>query len=189
MEIRLNTPFTKESIRNLKPGDNVLLSGTIYAARDAAHKKLMERLDRGEELPFEIKGAVIYYVGPSPTKEGEVIGSAGPTTSLRMDAYTPRLLDLGLLGMVGKGRRNDEVKAKIVEHGAVYFAAIGGAGALIKKTILSQETIAYEELGPEAVRRLVVKDFPVTVIIDSRGDDLYEIGREDYLGWKKEQAK
>jgi len=189
MEIRLNTPFTKELIRNLKPGDNVLLSGTIYAARDAAHKKLMERLDRGEELPFEIKGAVIYYVGPSPTKEGEVIGSAGPTTSLRMDAYTPRLLDLGLLGMVGKGRRNDEVKAKIVEHGAVYFAAIGGAGALIKKTILSQETIAYEELGPEAVRRLVVKDFPVTVIIDSRGDDLYEIGREVYLGWKKEQAK
>lgn len=189
MEIRLSTPFTRESIRNLKPGDNVLLSGTIYAARDAAHKKLMERLDRGEELPFDLEGAVIYYVGPSPTKEGEVIGSAGPTTSLRMDAYTPRLLDLGLLGMVGKGRRNDEVKAKIVEHGAVYFAAIGGAGALIKKTILSQETIAYEELGPEAVRRLVVKDFPVTVIIDSRGDDLYEIGREDYLEWKKKLEK
>lgn len=187
MEIRLTTPLTKESVKDLKPGDNVLISGIIYAARDAAHKKLMERLDNGEELPFDIRGAVIYYVGPSPTKEGEVIGSAGPTTSLRMDAFTPRLLDLGLLGMVGKGKRNDEVKAKMVEHGAVYFAAIGGAGALIKKRILSQETIAYEELGPEAVRKLVVKDFPVTVIIDSKGNDLYEIGREEYLNWKKEE--
>lgn len=189
MEISLNTPLTKDSIKNLKPGDNVYLTGTIYAARDAAHKKMMELLDRNEELPFEIKGAVIYYVGPSPTKEGEVIGSAGPTTSLRMDAYTPRLLDLGLLGMIGKGRRNDEVKAKIREHGAVYFAAIGGAGALIKKTILSQETVAYEELGPEAIRKLVVKDFPVTVIIDAKGDDLYELGRKDYLNWKHAQEK
>ncbi len=189
MEIKLTTPLTKESVKDLKPGDNVLISGIIYAARDAAHKKLMERLDNGEGLPFDIRGAVIYYVGPSPTKEGEVIGSAGPTTSLRMDAYTPRLLDLGLLGMVGKGKRNDEVKAKMLEYGAVYFAAIGGAGALIKKTIISQETIAYEELGPEAVRKLVVKDFPVTVIIDSKGKDLYEIGREEYLSWKKEENK
>lgn len=189
MEIRLTTPLTRESVKDLKPGDNVLISGIIYAARDAAHKKLMERLDNNEELPFDIRGAVIYYVGPSPTKEGEVIGSAGPTTSLRMDAFTPRLLDLGLLGMVGKGKRNDEVKAKMVERGAVYFAAIGGAGALIKKRILSQETIAYEELGPEAVRKLVVRDFPVTVIIDSKGNDLYEIGREEYLSWKKEEKK
>lgn len=189
MEIRLNTPLTKETIKNLKPGDNVYLTGTIYAARDAAHKKMMELLDRKEELPFDINGAVIYYVGPTPTKEGEVIGSAGPTTSLRMDAYTPRLLDLGLLGMIGKGRRNDEVKAKIREHGAVYFAAIGGAGALIKKTILSQETVAYAELGPEAIRRLVVKDFPVTVIIDAKGEDLYELGREEYLAWKHAEEK
>ncbi|WP_312650524.1 Fe-S-containing hydro-lyase [Proteiniclasticum sp.] len=189
MEIRLKTPLTRESVADLKPGDNVLISGVIYAARDAAHKKLMERLDKGEALPFDISGAVIYYVGPTPTREGEVIGSAGPTTSLRMDAYTPRLLDLGLMGMVGKGKRNDEVKAKMVEHGAVYFAAIGGAGALIKKTILSQETIAYEELGPEAVRKLVVKDFPVTVIIDSKGNDLYELGREEYLAWKKDEQK
>lgn len=187
MEVRLTTPLRKEDVENLRPGDNVLISGTIYAARDAAHKKLMERLDRGEELPFDIQGAVIYYVGPTPTREGEVIGSAGPTTSLRMDAYTPRLLDLGLMGMIGKGKRNDEVKKKMTEHGAVYFAAIGGAGALIKKRILSQETIAYEELGPEAIRKLEVKDFPVTVIIDSKGKDLYEIGRDEYLNWKREE--
>ena len=189
MEIKLTTPLTREKVMHLKPGDNVLLSGTIYAARDAAHKKLMERLDSGEALPFDIEGAVIYYVGPTPTREGEVIGSAGPTTSLRMDAYTPRLLDLGLMGMIGKGKRNDEVKRKMVEHGAIYFAAIGGAGALIKKTILAQETIAYEELGPEAIRRLDVKDFPVTVIIDSNGNDLYELGREQYLAWKKEEEE
>lgn len=189
MEIKLTTPLTREKVMNLKPGDNVLLTGTIYAARDAAHKKLMERLDHGEALPFDIAGAVIYYVGPTPTREGEVIGSAGPTTSLRMDAYTPRLLDLGLMGMIGKGKRNDEVKRKMVEHGAIYFAAIGGAGALIKKTILAQETIAYEELGPEAIRRLEVKDFPLTVIIDSNGNDLYELGREQYLAWKKEEEE
>jgi len=190
MDVKLTTPLTKEKVEGLKPGDNVYITGTIYAARDAAHKKLMERLDEGGPLPFDPKGAIIYYVGPTPTREGEVIGSAGPTTSVRMDAYTPRLLDLGLLGMVGKGKRGPEVKKKMVETGAVYFAAIGGAGALIKKTILAQETIAYEELGPEAIRKLEVKDFPVTVIIDSRGEDLYEQGRAAYLSWKdKEEEK
>ncbi|MBR0576260.1 Fe-S-containing hydro-lyase [Proteiniclasticum sp. BAD-10] len=186
MEIRLNTPLTPEAVKTLKPGDTVYLTGVLYAARDAAHKKLMELLDAGQPLPFDLKGAVIYYVGPSPTKEGEVIGSAGPTTSSRMDAYTPRLLELGLKGMVGKGRRSEAVKKSMVEQGAVYFAAIGGAGALIKETILAQEVVAYPELGPEAVRKLEVKDFPVTVIIDSEGQDLYELGREAYLAWKAE---
>jgi fumarate hydratase subunit beta len=181
MDIRINAPFTRESLESLKPGDNVLISGKLYAARDAAHKKMIELLDNGGELPFDIKGAAIYYVGPTPERPGEPVGSAGPTTSLRMDAYTPRLLDLGLLGMIGKGERNDAVKAKIREHGAVYFAAIGGAGALIKKTIVSSKVIAYEELGPEAIREFEVIDFPATVIIDSRGEDLYETGRADYL--------
>ncbi|HSP47953.1 MAG TPA: Fe-S-containing hydro-lyase [Clostridiaceae bacterium] len=190
MEKRLTTPLTRESIKDLKPGDSVLISGIIYTARDAAHKRLMELLDKGGELPFDIRGAVIYYVGPTPAREGEVIGSAGPTTSLRMDAYTPRLLDLGLMGMIGKGERNDAVKDKIREHGAVYFGAIGGLGALIKKTVLSSEVIAYEDLGSEAIRRLEVVDFPVTVIVNPEGVDLYETGRTAYLEWaEKERNK
>ncbi len=185
MAIKLKTPLTREKLANLKAGDQVLISGTMYTARDAAHEKLMISLDQGEELPFELEGALIYYVGPTPTREGDVIGSAGPTTSLRMDSYTPRLIDLGLLGMIGKGRRGDQVKKKMKEAGAIYFAAIGGAGALIKSSVLSQQVIAYEELGPEAIRKLQVKDFPVTVIIDSKGDDLYATGRQAYLASKE----
>lgn len=185
----LQTPLTREKLATLKAGDQVLIQGTVYTARDAAHEKLMASLNQGEKLPFEIEGALIYYVGPTPTREGDVIGSAGPTTSLRMDSYTPRLLDLGLLGMIGKGRRGDEVKAKMKEMGAVYFAAIGGAGALIKNSILAQEVIAYEELGPEAIRKLQVKDFPVTVIIDAKGNDLYETGRQAYLEFNNETRK
>lgn len=186
MAIELQTPLTKEKLSHLKAGDQVVISGTMYTARDAAHEKLMKSLDEGEDLPFDLQGALIYYVGPTPTREGDVIGSAGPTTSVRMDSYTPRLLDLGLLGMIGKGRRGDPVKAKMKEAGAVYFAAIGGAGALIKSSILSQEIIAYRDLGPEAIRKLEVKDFPVTVIIDAKGNDLYESGRKAYLDFKEE---
>lgn len=182
---RLNTPFTVEDLKDLKAGDEVYITGYMYTARDAAHKELIELVDNQKELPFDIEGAVIYYVGPSPAKEGEPIGSAGPTTSLRMDAYTPKLLDLGLKGMIGKGARNQEVKDKIVENGAVYFAAIGGAAALIKKCIKSSEVIAYEELGAEAIRKIYVEDFPVTVINDSKGADLYELGRGEYLEWTK----
>ncbi len=180
----LQTPLTKEKLADLNAGDQVLVSGTIYTARDAAHEMLMGTLDQGEKLPFDVQGAMIYYVGPTPTREGDVIGSAGPTTSVRMDSYTPRLLDLGLLGMIGKGRRGEQVKEKMKEMGAVYFAAIGGAGALIKSSITAQEIIAYEELGPEAIRKLQVKDFPVTVIIDANGNDLYETGRKEYLEFK-----
>lgn len=185
MKITLKTPFTKEALADLKPGDDVYITGYIYTARDAAHKRLIELLENNEELPFDLKGQVIYYVGPSPAKEGKPIGSAGPTTSLRMDAYTPQLLDLGLLGMIGKGSRNDEVKASIVKNGAVYFAAIGGAAALIAKTVKSAEVIAYEDLGSEAIRKLYVEDFPATVINDANGGDLYELGREEYLTWEK----
>lgn len=183
----LTTPLTKEALKELKPGDDVYITGYIYTARDAAHKRLIELLDNNEELPFDIKGQVIYYVGPTPAKEGEVIGSAGPTTSLRMDAYTPQLLDLGLLGMIGKGARNKAVKEAIVRNGAVYFAAIGGAAALIKKTIKSSEVIAYEDLGAEAIRKVYVEEFPVTVINDANGGDLYELGREEYLTWTREK--
>ncbi len=185
----LRTPLTKEKLADLKAGDQVLISGTMYTARDAAHEKLMATLDRGEALPFQMEGALIYYVGPTPTREGDVIGSAGPTTSLRMDSYTPRLLDLGLMGMIGKGRRGDQVKAKMRDVGAVYFAAIGGAGALIKSSIVAQKIIAYEELGPEAIRELQVKDFPVTVIIDPEGNDLYETGRKEYLEYRKKESE
>ncbi|MDO5716985.1 MAG: Fe-S-containing hydro-lyase [Tissierellia bacterium] len=182
--IQLQTPFQREDLAQLKSGDNVLISGILYTARDAAHKRLVEAHQRGEKLPFDPQGQVIYYVGPTPTVPGEVIGSAGPTTSYRMDPYAPLLLDLGLMGMIGKGRRNQEVIDKIVEHGAVYFAAIGGAAAIIKDRILSCEIIAYEDLGAEAIRRLEVKDFPATVIIDSKGNNLYESGLEEYLKWK-----
>lgn len=187
MDYKLNTPFTKESLKELKAGDNVYISGFMYTARDAAHKRLVDLIEKGEKLPIDLEGACIYYVGPTPAKEGQALGSAGPTTSYRMDAYSPQLLDLGLLGMIGKGKRGPEVIEKIVEHGAVYFAAIGGAAALISKSIKSAEIVAYEDLGAEAIRKIYVEDFPATVIIDSRGQNLYELGREEYLQWKKEK--
>ncbi|WP_417204332.1 Fe-S-containing hydro-lyase [Acetoanaerobium sticklandii] len=179
-KIHITTPLTDEIISNLKSGDEVLISGTIYTARDAAHKKLIDSINSGESLPFDIKNAIIYYVGPSPKKPGDVIGSAGPTTSYRMDAYTPTLLDLGLKGMIGKGSRNKNVVESIKKNHAVYFAAIGGAGALISSTIKSSEVIAYEELGPEAVHMLTVENFPAIVVLDSNGNDLYTIEREKY---------
>ena len=179
-KIHITTPLTDEIISNLKSGDEVLISGTIYTARDAAHKKLVDSINSGDSLPFDIKNAIIYYVGPSPKKPGDVIGSAGPTTSYRMDAYTPTLLDLGLKGMIGKGSRNKNVVESIKKNHAVYFAAIGGAGALISSTIKSSEVIAYEELGPEAVHKLTVENFPAIVVLDSNGNDLYTIEREKY---------
>lgn len=181
MEIRINTPLTYEKIKDLKAGDSILLSGTIYSARDAAHKKLIELLDKGLELPINIKDETIYYVGPTPAKEGQVIGSAGPTTSYRMDAYSPRLLDLGLKAMIGKGARNEEVVNSIIKNKAVYLGAIGGAAALISKTIIASEVIAYEDLGAEAIRKMEVKDMPLIVIIDTEGNNLYKQGQEEYL--------
>ena len=181
MEVKLSTPLTEEKVKNLKAGDTVLLSGTMYTARDAAHKRLIELLDNGKELPINIKDETIYYVGPSPAKPGQVIGSAGPTTSYRMDPYAPRLLDLGLKGMIGKGKRNDEVIDAIKRNKAVYFGAIGGAAALIAKSIVEAEIIAYEDLGAEAIRKIKVKDMPLVVIIDIEGTNLYEVGKENYL--------
>lgn len=165
----------------LKAGDTVLLSGVVYTARDAAHKRLMELLDAGEPLPFPLEGSAIYYVGPTPERPGQVIGSAGPTTSGRMDAYSPRLLDLGQSIMIGKGARNQAVKDVVVRNGAVYLAALGGAGALMAASVRSLEVICWEDLGCEAVRRLEVKDFPLTVILDAHGGDLYQAGPEAYL--------
>ena len=164
----------------LKAGDNVLITGVVYSARDAAHKKLVELLDKGEDLPVDLRGQVIYYVGPAPAKPGQVIGSAGPTTSGRMDAYTPALLAQGAKGLVGKGSRNQEVKDALKEHGAVYFASVGGAAALTAKTIKASEVVAYEELGAEAIRRMTVEDFPVTVVNDAHGNDLYVEGAKKY---------
>ena len=178
--IHLAAPLTQAKVKGLKAGDNVLISGVIYTGRDAAHKKMVEALEQGQDLPFEMKDQIIYFVGPAPAKEGQVIGSAGPTTSGRMDAYSPVLLAEGLTGMIGKGLRSQEVIEAMKIHGAVYFGAIGGAGALIAKCIESAEVIAYPELGTEAVRRLVVKDFPAIVIIDSQGNNLYEIGKAQY---------
>jgi len=174
MTITLDIPTTKEKLATLSAGDRVLLSGTLYTARDAAHKRMTDAMDRGEPLPFPIEGAFIYYAGPSPAKPGQVIGAAGPTTSYRMDAYAPRLLDLGLFAMIGKGDRSPRVLEAIQRNGAVYFAAVGGAGALIAKSIHKVETIAYQDLGAEAITKLTVKDFPVIVAIDSHGHDLYE---------------
>ncbi len=179
--IALTTPLSREDTLKLRAGDTVLLSGTIYTARDAAHARLVELLDKGEKLPIDVEGAVIYYVGPTPAKPGQVIGSAGPTTSYRMDAYAPRLLDLGLRGMLGKGKRSQDVIDSMKKNGAVYFGAIGGAAALIAKSITAAEVVCYEDLGSEAIRRLTVKDFPATVIIDSEGNNLYEIGVQNYL--------
>jgi fumarate hydratase subunit beta len=180
MKKRLTLPLTEKVIAGLKAGDDLLLSGVLYVARDAAHKRMAEALDRGEPLPFDIKGQTIYYMGPSPAPPGKVIGSAGPTTSSRMDTYTPRLLAAGLKGMVGKGVRSPEVKDAMKKHKAIYLAAVGGAGAFLSKTILKCETIAYPELGPESVLKIVVKDFPATVINDIHGGDLYEQGKEKY---------
>ena len=176
----MNVPMTKEEAAGLKSGDYVYLTGTIYTARDAAHKRMDETLDRGEKLPLDIKDQVIYYMGPSPAREGRPIGSAGPTTASRMDRYTPRLLDLGLGAMIGKGKRSREVLDAVVRNKAVYFAAVGGAGALLSKCIQSSEVIAYEDLGTEAVRKLYVKDFPVIVVADSKGNNLYETAIEQY---------
>lgn len=180
MNPTVKVPLSKEDAKNLRSGDTVLLTGTIYTARDAAHKRMQESLDRGEKLPFNLLGNVIYYMGPSPAREGRPIGSAGPTTASRMDKYTPALLDLGLGAMIGKGKRAKEVKDSIVRNGSVYFAAVGGAGALLSKRILSSEVIAYDDLGTEAVRRLQVQDFPVIVVIDSQGNDLYETAVKEY---------
>ncbi|MBP8968255.1 MAG: Fe-S-containing hydro-lyase [Lachnospiraceae bacterium] len=180
MDRKINMPLSKEDALSLKCGDYVYLTGTIYTARDAAHKRMYEALRKGEELPFDIKGQTIYYMGPSPAREGRPIGSAGPTTASRMDKYAPELLDLGLIGMIGKGKRTREVKDAIIRNGAVYFAAVGGAGALLSKCIISSETIAYDDLGTEAIRKLEVKDFPVIVVIDHEGLDLYEESQKKY---------
>lgn len=180
MDKHISVPFDKETALSLKAGDYVYLTGTIYTARDAAHKRMYEALAAGEQLPMEMDHNVIYYMGPSPAREGRPIGSAGPTTASRMDKYAPSLLDLGLRGMIGKGKRSKEVKDAIVRNGAVYFAAVGGAGALLSKSITASEVIAYDDLGTEAIRKLEVKDFPVIVVIDSEGNDLYETAIKEY---------
>ena len=181
MQYRLTAPVTREELEPLKAGDTVLLSGTVYTGRDAAHKRMMELLDRGEPLPFPVEGSALYYVGPTPERPGQVIGSAGPTTSGRMDAYAPRLLDLGQAVMIGKGARNKQVKEAVVRNGAVYLAALGGAGALMSASVRKLEIICWEDLGCEAVRRLEVEDMPLTVILDAHGGDLYESGPSAYL--------
>lgn len=180
MDKYVNTPLTKEKTANLKAGDYVYLSGTIYTARDAAHKRMIEGLERGEELPFNITDEIIYYLGPTPNRDGQVIGSAGPTTSSRMDKYSPVLLDRGLTGMVGKGKRSKEVIASMKKNTAVYFAAVGGAGALLSQCIKKSEVIAYEDLGTEAIRRLEVENLPVITVIDCEGNDLYETAADKY---------
>ncbi len=173
-EIKVNLPLNKEIIDELKAGDYVYLTGTVYTARDAAHLRMYEAVNSGKELPFNIEGSTIYYLGPSPAREGQVIGSAGPTTAGRMDKYTPTLLDLGLKGMIGKGKRSPEVIESMKKNGAVYFAAVGGAGALLSKCIKSAEVIAYDDLGTEAVRKLYVEDLPVITVIDKWGESLYK---------------
>ena len=184
MAISIKTPLTREQARQLKSGDSVLLTGVIYTARDAAHKRLCELVEQGKELPLDVKDSIIYFVGPTPAKPGQAIGSAGPTTSYRMDAYSPTMIAQGQTGMIGKGKRSPEVIAAMKEHGAVYFGAIGGCGALLSKCIKKAEVIAYDDLGAEAIRRLEVEDFPVIVIIDSEGNNLYETGRNAYLATK-----
>ena len=180
MDKYINVPLSNEDAKALRSGDYVYLTGTIYTARDAAHKRMYEALEKGEKLPIDMMNNVIYYMGPSPAREGRAIGSAGPTTASRMDKYAPRLLDLGLKGMIGKGRRSDEVKDAIVRNGAVYFAAVGGAGALLSRSIVDSEVIAYDDLGTEAIRKLTVKNFPVIVVIDAEGNNLYETAILEY---------
>lgn len=179
--IRVKAPLSREDAVKLKAGDSCLISGVIYTARDAAHKRLCELVAAGKELPMDVKDAIIYFVGPTPAREGQAIGSAGPTTSYRMDAYSPTLIAQGQTGMIGKGKRGAEVVEAMKKHGAVYFGAIGGCGALLSKCIKKAEVIAYEDLGAEAIRRLEVEDFPVIVVIDSQGNNLYESGRKAYL--------
>lgn len=180
MDRYINAPLNREEVSVLQAGDYVYISGTIYTARDAAHKRMYEALAAGDGLPMDMKNNIIYYMGPSPAREGRPIGSAGPTTSSRMDKYAPALLDLGLIGMIGKGKRSDDVRDAIVRNGAVYFAAVGGAGALLSRSIKSSEVIAYDELGTEAIRRLEVENFPVIVVIDSKGNNLYETASKEY---------
>lgn len=174
MDKYITSPINKEDINSLKAGDYVYISGTIYTARDAAHKRMYDSLRNNETLPIDITNQLIYYMGPSPAREGRPIGSAGPTTASRMDKYAPRLLDLGLKGMIGKGKRSQAVQDAIVRNGAVYFAAVGGAGALLSKSIKASEVVAYDDLGTEAIRKLEVENFPVIVVIDSKGNNLYE---------------
>ena len=176
----INTPLTKEIVDTLTVGDRVLLSGVIYTGRDAAHKRLIEMIEKGEDLPVDLKDQTIYYVGPCPAKPGQAIGSAGPTTSGRMDAYSPVLLDKGLRGMIGKGSRSQTVIASMIKNNCVYFAAIGGAGALLAETVKKAEVVAFPDLGTEAIHKLTVEKFPVTVVIDNKGNDLYKIGKEKY---------
>ncbi|MBQ8589422.1 MAG: Fe-S-containing hydro-lyase [Firmicutes bacterium] len=185
MEKRITTPLTAEVTKDLHVGDNVLLTGVIYTGRDAAHKRLVELLEQGKELPVDLTDGIIYYVGPAPAQPGQVIGSAGPTTSYRMDAYAPALLDLGLKGMIGKGKRSAEVVESMKKNDAIYFGAIGGCGALLAKCIKKAEIVAYEDLGAEAIRRLEVEDLPLTVIIDSEGNNQYELGRKEFLAMEK----
>lgn len=183
--VKIQTPLTREKVKHLRAGDSCLISGVIYTARDAAHKRLCELVAAGKELPLDIQNSIIYFVGPTPAKPGQAIGSAGPTTSYRMDAYSPTLISLGLTGMIGKGKRGPEVIEAMKKYGAVYFGAIGGCGALLSKCIKKAEVIAYDDLGAEAIRRLEVEDFPAIVIIDSEGNNLYQSGREDYLAQQK----
>ena len=185
MEKRIVMPFTAEKAKELKAGDSVLITGVIYTARDAAHKRLVELLEKGEPLPMDVKDSMIFYVGPTPAKPGQALGSAGPTTSYRMDAYAPQLLDVGLRGMIGKGLRSPEVIDAMKRNTAVYFGAIGGAGALLSKCIKKAEVIAYPDLGAEAIHRLEVEDFPVVVVIDSQGNNLYDTGLAEYLNGLK----
>ena len=180
MERHINVPLNDDEVKILIAGDYVYISGTIYTARDAAHKRMYEALQNGETLPFDIEGNVIYYMGPSPAREGRPIGSAGPTTASRMDKYTPALLELGMRGMIGKGRRTEAVRESMMKNQAVYFAAVGGAGALLSKSILQAEVIAYEDLGTEAIRKLEIKDFPVIVVMDCEGNNLYDMAIEQY---------
>ena len=180
-QVKIVTPLTHEQARVLRAGDSCLISGVIYTARDAAHKRLCQLVAEGKELPMDVHESIIYFVGPTPAKPGQAIGSAGPTTSYRMDAYSPTLIEKGLTGMIGKGKRGPEVVDAMCQHGAVYFGAIGGCGALLGKCIKKAEIVAYEDLGAEAIRRLEVEDFPAIVIIDSEGNNLYETGRAAYL--------
>ncbi len=187
MEIKLTLPLTQEKVKGLKAGDSCLLTGVMYTGRDAAHKRLFELIKEGKELPVDIKNSTFYFVGPTPKKQGEAIGSAGPTTSYRMDAYSPALIALGQTGMIGKGTRSTDVIEAMKTYGAVYFGAIGGCGALLSKCIKKCEVVAYEDLGTEAIHRLEVEDFPVVVVIDSFGNNLYETGRNEYLNTLKEE--
>lgn len=184
MEKKITAPIDKETAKTLRAGDYVKITGTIYTARDAAHKRLYEALEKGETLPIDIKGTTIYYMGPSPAREGRPIGSAGPTTASRMDKYAPKLLDLGMVGMIGKGKRTQEVLDAVVRNEGVYFAAVGGAGAILSKKIIASEVVAYEDLGTEAIRKLTVEDFPVIVVADCVGNNLYETAVKE---WRVEE--